>query len=352
MNPKVMNVGGRLEFVDIAKAFLIVLVVVGHFNPTVSNSVWDGMVKVIYSFHMPAFMFLSGLLYVYTSRPEGYGHFVWRKVRRLMVPYLTASVCIIAMKLVMQCVMTVKNEVDGSALLEIFWHPKAAYHLWFVWVLLLMFLVVGVSSKKWYRVVVGVLAVVLWFVPIHLPSVFCVSHLKGMAVFFMAGVWSQDSGMVRTMQEKVGRRATWCWIWVVGLTFVFVVLESMLLVGIGNSVGGFCVHRVLPFVGIGLLMFLSLLTSSVADGRVGRRLVYVGGMSFLVYLFHTCFSELAKVVLAAAGITEANYFVPCAFLVCLAGFSFPLLFGKWVVSRSECLSFLLGQSYHKQGKRA
>lgn len=336
---------GRLWFVDIAKAFLIMLVVVGHFNPTVSNTVWDNVVKVIYSFHMPAFMFLSGLLYAYTSRPECYGLFVWRKIKRLMVPYLTASVCIIAMKLVMQCVMTVKNEVDGSALLEMLWYPRAAYHLWFVWVLLLMFLAVGVSAKRWYRGSLGVLAVVLWFVHWDLPSVFCVNHLKGMAVFFMAGVWSQDSGLVRTMQDGVKRRATWCWMWAVGLVLGFVFLECLLLAGVESGVSGFCAHRVLPFVGIALLLFLSSALGSMADNCVNRWLVYVGSMSFMIYLFHTCFSEMAKVVLARVGIAEASDFVACVFLVSLAGFFLPLLFGRWVVSRCRwrgMVWFLLG----------
>ncbi|GEM_PF-148466 len=339
-----MGRSSRLEFVDIAKAFLIMLVVVGHFNPTTSNNVWDGVVKVIYSFHMPAFMFLSGLLFTYTQKSGSYSAFVWRKAKRLMIPYLTASTCIISVKLVMQCVVEVKNEVEWSTFIRMFWYPEAAYHLWFVWVLMLMFLVVGVSSRKWYRALVGLLAVVLWLVPIHLPSAFCLSHVKNMAVFFMAGLWMQDGGWVTAMQDRWNGPTAWRWMWTAELTLCFVLMECWLL----NGSDGFWVRRVLPFVGIGSVCLLSLVISDMKEQRIHGWLSFVGSMSFVIYLFHTCFSEFAKVVLARMGITAASDFTLCMFLVSLAGFSFPLLLGKWVVSRSEVLSFLLGQPFSKK----
>jgi len=44
----------------------------------------------IYSFHMPLFMFISGYLFCYTTRSRAgipYPDFVWKKIKRLLVPY-------------------------------------------------------------------------------------------------------------------------------------------------------------------------------------------------------------------------------------------------------------------------
>lgn len=53
----------RIAFFDNCKFFLMLLVVVGHFidQNTASSPIFRGMFLFIYTFHMPAFFFLSGL---------------------------------------------------------------------------------------------------------------------------------------------------------------------------------------------------------------------------------------------------------------------------------------------------
>ena len=69
--------GGRLEWVDVARGVGIVAVVVGH--------VWTrGPLRdAVYSFHMPLFFLLSGLL----SRPQAHGAFALRQFGSQMRPY-------------------------------------------------------------------------------------------------------------------------------------------------------------------------------------------------------------------------------------------------------------------------
>jgi fucose 4-O-acetylase-like acetyltransferase len=55
----------KLEWVLIAKGLGIVLVVAGHFWPADSPAYWTEVRRVIYTFHMPLFFFLSGWLYEY-----------------------------------------------------------------------------------------------------------------------------------------------------------------------------------------------------------------------------------------------------------------------------------------------
>ena len=69
--------GGRLEWVDVARGVGIIAVVVGH--------VWtQGPVRdAVYSFHMPLFFLLSGLL----SRAQSPGTFAFRQLGSQMRPY-------------------------------------------------------------------------------------------------------------------------------------------------------------------------------------------------------------------------------------------------------------------------
>ena len=56
----------RVDEIDIAKGLGILLVIVGHLLPEDS---W--MRQIIYSFHMPLFMFISGGLFYYTKIRKG-----------------------------------------------------------------------------------------------------------------------------------------------------------------------------------------------------------------------------------------------------------------------------------------
>lgn len=77
-----------LEF-DIAKAICIMLVVMGHNVPDDSPYWWQTTHDIIYTFHMPLFMFASGFIYIAFKKDESYFHFLQKKVLRLMVPYIT-----------------------------------------------------------------------------------------------------------------------------------------------------------------------------------------------------------------------------------------------------------------------
>ncbi|AEG48901.1 acyltransferase 3 [Sphingobium chlorophenolicum L-1] len=69
--------GGRLEWIDVARGIGIVAVVVGH--------VWTrgGLRDAMYSFHMPLFFLLSGIL----SRPQSVARFAPRQLASQIRPY-------------------------------------------------------------------------------------------------------------------------------------------------------------------------------------------------------------------------------------------------------------------------
>lgn len=54
----------RIVYLDIAKAICMILVVIGHYSPMTAPEYWQQLIRVIYTFHMPLFMFTSGLIYI------------------------------------------------------------------------------------------------------------------------------------------------------------------------------------------------------------------------------------------------------------------------------------------------
>ena len=75
----------RIQYIDIAKTLGIILVIAGHIVSSDTE-----IKKVIYSFHMPLFFMLSGML---LKVKDQYNALTWRdliekKLKSLMVPYV------------------------------------------------------------------------------------------------------------------------------------------------------------------------------------------------------------------------------------------------------------------------
>lgn len=97
----------RLEWVDVLRGILMFLVVYGHYTTVPSVE------KYIYSFHMPAFFLISGMMLAFNKewRPL---RFVWKRIKSLLVPYLLLNLYVVPIWWVNIC--------NGTADPEPFWH--------------------------------------------------------------------------------------------------------------------------------------------------------------------------------------------------------------------------------------
>ena len=82
MKVNLMSTKSRNYFLDNYKALLILLVVIGHFiEPCYTNNVFLTILKwVIFSFHMPAFIFISGY---FSKKDMG----LEKLIQKLVIPY-------------------------------------------------------------------------------------------------------------------------------------------------------------------------------------------------------------------------------------------------------------------------
>lgn len=278
-------------------------------------------------------MFASGYVYMATNKERNYGKFVWKKVKRLMIPYVVTSFIVITLKLLMEGNAYVQNPVSFDSYLRVFYGPEAGFFLWFIWALWLMFLIVPLFRTKKSRLVLLAVAAVFAYVPLTLTEVFCIDKFRDMFVFFMLGAVAfdvQKSGL--PIWERCNLPVT---------TVLFLALEGLFLFADMQFLA-----YVLPYVGICFVLRASSAVA-VTGGRVVDWLVKVSGLSYIIYLFHTTFEGLAKAVLLkvpgwSAAMADGWMFGLGAMAVVLAGVVFPMLMGDWVLKRSRVLRFLFG----------
>ena len=72
----------RLSFIDITRAFAILLIVFGHVIVHNFNTYW--LFNIIYSFHVVLFFIISGYLY---NREKSDKEFIIKKFLTLIIPY-------------------------------------------------------------------------------------------------------------------------------------------------------------------------------------------------------------------------------------------------------------------------
>lgn len=117
----------RISWADALKGFLMILVVLGHSIQAVvqdgcyNNHLWN----LIYSFHMPAFIAVSGYLAYGKTRVEGGA--ILRRAKQLLVPYFLWGVIS----------FIIRGNYSLKTLLELILYP--GNYLWFLWALFWIF---------------------------------------------------------------------------------------------------------------------------------------------------------------------------------------------------------------------
>lgn len=149
----------RLIWVDSLKGILILLVVLGHAIQNTLGEVCDTnhLWNIIYSFHMPAFMAISGYLAFRPSITWGgrFWNVIYRRFRQLMIPFISWTL----ISLLLNNSFTLADV--GSYLL----YPDIG--LWFLWALFFITLIFNYGSwlsektKVSHEIVIGAFCILL-----------------------------------------------------------------------------------------------------------------------------------------------------------------------------------------------
>ena len=320
----------RIVSLDIAKAICIVLVVVGHYMPDDVPLWYDKTHCFIYSFHMPLFMFASGFIYMTTRKDVGYWAFLWKKVKRLMVPYFVTSIIIISLKLLMESRAYVENPVTPMSYARIFCLPEAGYFLWFIWALWWMFVIAPLFKSPALRWGLLAIGIVLAYVPFRTTELFCIAQFKHMLVYFALGI------VMAEHRQVIWQYARKC---MPAIYVLFCGTEALLLT---NSYGGGYLGRIVSFLGIASIIGVSEMIAKSRCDKVVGWLIGLSASSYIIYLFHTTFEGFVKSIVHKLNMSGDQWFVLEALCVIAAGVIGPVLLHRWVLSRFKITRLLFG----------
>jgi fucose 4-O-acetylase-like acetyltransferase len=321
------NMRERLPDLDRAKGVAIIFVVFGHIvarNPPAENDWYVILKNLIYLFHMPFFMFLTGFL-LYISYPalqswKDYRRYIVKKTGRLIVAFCIFSTLTIVGKMLFKLAVVVDNAAVGwweaFRLMLIYPTESPASSLWFIYVLAVYYVVVPaviyiVRDRLEYSLIPGLIA---HFLP--LSDQFALSRITEYAFVFLIGMCAAKHRM-RYMDLLDRYRFVWAGVFVCSFSLFF----------LGTTLG-YC-----KFI-IGLLS-IPALHAMVRSGPLAQSdvLSFLGVQSFVIYLMNTIVIGLTKGIILKFTSWDGIHFILIAPVLLTSGLLIPIVLANKALSK-------------------
>ncbi len=316
--------------IDQAKGMAILLVVFGHIvarADPVGVEWYEPLRRAVYAFHMPFFLYLSGLVSVLCGAamlpPQRWRGLLASRAWRLLVPFFGLGLISVLGKLVVQRFIYVDHVPESLAagMASLVWHTadSADGSIWYLFVLFVVALstpvLLWVDGGR-LRLLVAV-AAGLYFG--SLPPYVYADHVGRYAIFFVAGVWAGRQGAAWTGFMDRHYRGL--------LGLLGIALAAVAVFGAHWPVAAI----LLP---VGLLSMPALhgLVRHVSAG-FGQVFHWLGRYCFMIYLFNTIFIGLAKGVLLRVVSWDGTHFLPFAAALMVAGVILPVALKFYALNR-------------------
>ena len=323
----------RNNLISFLQVYGILLVVAGHSDyGAPAEPLWRVW---IYSFHMPLFMFISGFLLRYgverkqvaladTPLYGGKG-FIWKKVKRLLIPYMVISTLAFFPKALLSQFAARPLEISFSSYVRMLVYPwdNVIIFFWFLPTLFIIFLLVMAGARllknldklAWHGMLLVALALLHIFNPLEGIMLLNLQGVMAYLFYFCLGYYCCRYQVAKLLEGRIGIPG----IFLSGLL-------SILFVTVVPS-----------FIGKDILMVLNGIALSILLGNlyVARQwhfLHHLFGASYAIYLF-SWFPQVASQQVFL-GITHAPWQVG-SLLALVTGVYIPWLIYKWIVRHKK-----------------
>jgi fucose 4-O-acetylase-like acetyltransferase len=308
----------RIPWIDAARGICIILVVIGHAingvwsaGLTASEGILYNIYYFIYTFHMPAFFVLSGML-AWPSVNKNAQRFFYNIIKSIAYPYFLYG----AIQLLIMNIFS--NALNSPLPFDPFEFRKlligSPSQFWFLKTLFFIHIMYLISKKYtnayWFLLICITLRGCVELFPLPADLV----GLSDFAIFYALGVLFSDD----SIDWPSRCRFPLIWIGVFGfLWYVFATASLRINEPLIGAVRG----SLLPASITGSLFIFSL--SGLKYIEKINPLLYIGKNTLPIFCLHVLFVAGTRIVLAKLfGISEIIVILPAAILAGIAG---PLL---------------------------
>lgn len=327
----------RLEAIDILRGILVICVVLGHAVQQYAGMLgpfWTEVNRIIYSFHMPAFVFVAGLCALRVVELSGVSEkrdYIRSRAVRLLVPYVVWGLIYFALRLVVGDIARIVYRMDYAWLFFFGYNPDGA--MWFLWSLFAATALVVPCAKLftrgWFLVLVGVaLMSVVMFLP-HFPL-----RYRALTVVPVYSLFLGFGLFVRLHLEPLVKSAGQA-IWVAGAGLMVFSLAAFLWC---SKFAAHALWFMLTSVSASLTLFALASLLARSAGRVTRVFAFLGAEAMSIYVLgepvKVCCRLYFKTLHLPVGVSFA--------LMVALMLALPVLLSRLIAKSSVLSALLLG----------
>lgn len=319
----------RLIEIEVAKGLAIALVVIGHISwegLSEGNEWYKSLHYIIYKFHMPFFMFISGftMYYSYNNPPDisGYLEYVLTRIKRLAPGFIIFGVAIFLSKSFLSLFIHIDNLPHGPAdFVNIFLKPmqSSARSLWYIYVLLEFYIVfpIFIFLVRGNFILLIISSLMLRLLPA--THYFCIDLFFEYAFFFSLGIVA-----VRYYESLkhfiVNNSMAFYLLFVASYLSIFFVSEELSKLIIGTC----SVPAIYAFVNLKSVKHSNLLAQ-------------FGKYTYAIYLMNTIFIGLTKALFLELGVWDGPVFLLLLPILWSAGLYAPILVKEYLFPKFKYL---------------
>lgn len=299
----------RVEWIDTAKGIGLILVILGHLKI-------DYLSAWIYTFHMPLFFFLSGV--VFSGAKYSFKEFLLKRIKSLVIPYFSLGIVIWLFYAVVNIFVGQENGLYGSNI-EMLKNFIFQEHFWTVWFLACLFL-----TEILYFILVKLLG--KNFLILSVASVFiCSFGLIRYRMGYGGLPWNLDIALVAQFFVHCGyilKNSVKLKDFIFGNRGISYSVKILLFLGMNLFAGILCIkvaHQSLDMsvglYGNELLTIISALSGTLfivmLSEKIHCRFIsYLGRNTMIIFAWHSrIIIVLCNYIYAAVGIFQTGTFI-------------------------------------------
>lgn len=190
----------RNEYLDFLKGISIIFVVLGHCIQYGSGDIfikkhlffYNVFFKIIYSFHMPLFMIISGYLFYFSIKEKSIEMIIQKK-------FISIGIPIIFWGIVNWIIELGKSGIDDLTFIKLF--QNIIYNLWFLWAILGCSFFLLVNKIIFKDSLMGQIIILVSFY--LLPDKYNLIYIKYLYPFFIIGYYMNKNFKYSIIKNKI-----------------------------------------------------------------------------------------------------------------------------------------------------